>query len=143
MRRVTDIGLLRPGDRIVRIGRYGDVEIREFLCPHPHSGDRAIFLDGNGYPMMLSAGPDIRSEHWYRFDPDRWGDVYRMAVEHHVREIGRIKKQIEVMEDKVYSERDCSDCAYFRNGPEYDYCSLNGGQAECYDPACEGFEETE
>ncbi len=143
MRSVTDIGLLRPGDRIVRIGRYGDVEIREYLCPHPHFGDRAIFLDSNGYPMMLCSDTDIESGHWYRFDPDRWGDVYRMAVAYHTREIIRIKKQSEVMEDKVKSERDCGDCAYFRNGPEYDYCSLSGVQAECCDAACEDFEEPE
>lgn len=146
MKRITDIRQLRPGDRIVRIGRRGEVEIREYLCPHPHFKGYSIFLDNNGTPAGTLWDEELGREFWYKYDPDRWEALYLMQIDHYNREIEWVKHQIynmREMEGKSIVEHDCSECAYFRNGLKEDFCSLTGEQAECCDVACDDFEEAE
>ena len=46
------------------------------------------------------------------------------------------------MNDKR-EELECGDCAFFRNGAEYDFCALTMERVECYETACADFEDME
>lgn len=46
------------------------------------------------------------------------------------------------MNDKR-EERECGDCAFFRNGAECNSCALTMERVECYETACADFEDME
>lgn len=46
------------------------------------------------------------------------------------------------MNDKR-EERECGDCAFFRNGSESDFCALTMGRVECCERSCSDFEMTD
>lgn len=46
------------------------------------------------------------------------------------------------MNDKR-EERECGDCAFFRNEAECDFCALTMERVECYETACADFEDME
>lgn len=37
--------------------------------------------------------------------------------------------------------KECGDCCHFINGIERDFCELKNRTAECYDFACDDYEE--
>lgn len=95
MERVTDINVLKKGDKIVRV--YGDrVVIREFICIHPHNEKYSLFIDENydGIPKFYNE--NLLSEQWYSFNDskDDWKEIIYKQIEWYNKELNRLSSRI-------------------------------------------------
>lgn len=93
MERVTSIEQLHKGSKIVRVDG-GNVEVLEFVCPHPHHDKYSVFLNQNydGSPKFYN--PKLKDEEWYLFH-----DTFEERDEIFDMRIVQLKRQIEYIEE--------------------------------------------
>lgn len=93
MERVIKIEQLHKGSKIVRVNS-GNVEILEFVCPHPHHDKFSVFLNQNydGIPKFYN--PKLKDEEWYLFHDtfEEWDEIFDMRIV-------QLKRQIEYIEE--------------------------------------------
>lgn len=87
MEKVTCIEQLKRGDKIFRIDRYGQLEIIEFLCIHPHNSGYSIFLDINQNPMKKFSDFVRATENWYFYNPEEKLEIVKMQEKFYNQEL--------------------------------------------------------
>ena len=95
MERVCNAAQLKVGDKIIRVAPLTvNLEILEYIGPHPHHKKYSLFIDGNydGIPKFYN--PRFTEEKWYLFHgtPKEWNEALDMEIACHEKEIERIKE---------------------------------------------------
>ncbi len=93
MERVTSIAQLQKGSKMVRV-HSGNVEVLEFVCPHPHHEKYSVFLNQNydGIPKFYN--PRLGEEKWYLFHDtfEEWDEIFDMRIVQLEKEIKNIEE---------------------------------------------------
>lgn len=92
MEKVRSINELTKGDKIFRLNRYGELEIIEFLCIHPHNSGYSVFLDMNYDPMKKFWNDDLIGDNWYFYNPEERLEIIKMQEDYYNQELIELAK---------------------------------------------------
>lgn len=79
MKRIKNINELKQGDKIISIN-YNYVEIREFLCIHPHNENYSLFLNSELDGMQKFLNQRLVSEVWFLYTNNEWDEIRKIQI---------------------------------------------------------------
>lgn len=83
MERIINIGQLKAGDKIIHLYNFGNYEILEFVCIHPHSDSYSVMLNHNDDGAPKFYNHTLETTVWYRYtgEKSQWAEIHKILGE--------------------------------------------------------------